>query len=729
MLPDPHDDSEVDYEEEMANTPTPLERAMEDDSEGDMDTSQLPAVEEYKSQVAASRIRANQILARESHSPRSIYTESKKKKKELMLLGAFLMVVILSISIGVGVSRKKKASSAYSSAGAFNDGRNTPPPTNRPTHAYDSQITQVIDFVVQKGWSDGAEARMQSSPQFQAATWIADFDPLQLNVVDTLDFRQRYALAVFYYALDGPNWIYNDKLPWLTKDSVCNWRAPLPTETGAFVQTGSKCYGGKEVKEIFLPSWYLRGKLPREIALLTSLEVLTLWNNELTGSFPSTIQKLTSLKKIDFHGNSFTGSLPDWIGDLSQLTYLNVDGSHLTGRLPDLARLSLLETVNLGYNDIRDDVAKLAPLKGVKNLIVANNTFYGDLSSDLLFSWPLIETLDMSGNIIGGTLPGNLFYMEHLEIIDLSGNNIGGSLPTSVRPSSTTVFLALQQNKLSGDFGFLTTHLKGLAHIDFGNNNFAGSIPVDWSGMTKLRYLFLAYNDFVPGSIPQSLTSLSTIEDLSLQGTNRKGSIPTGFGTLSSLKLLDFSYNSLTGSIPTDIGGATNLEFLFLNRNLMDGTVPDGVSSLEQLRALLLDHNGFTSMASSICQNRYPQLVYFISDCSEINCPSTCCTECCVDTGTSSNATGTDTCNADPWLGTQDPLSEYEYRRGVYQFHDNGISFPANGSPATVAPAVAPTPRGPTMRPTRASSPVLRAVSLPQNDDHTPSTSPSSAPV
>ncbi|GKY91577.1 hypothetical protein MPSEU_000129600 [Mayamaea pseudoterrestris] len=700
------DDSSQTFGDEMAVTSTPLERAMEDHSEGDLERSQLPAIEEYKSQVAASRARANQILARDSHSPRSIYTESKKKHKEYMIWGIVLsIVVIFSVSIGVSVG-KKEAKQGSNVEDPFGGDFASVPPTGRPTHMFDTQTLEVVDFVTSMGWSDAEEARKQDSPQFRAANWVADNDPMNVDVGDTLEFRQRYALAVFYYTLEGERWFYESQLTWLSATSVCDWHAPFKTvDVGVWIQIGAKCHGGTEVKEIVLPNAGLRGQLPRELGILTGLEGLVLWENDLTGEFPQALQQLTYLQHIDFHNNFLQGMLPNWLGSLSQLTTLNLANTGVSGELPDLSSLADLATINIGYNDLRDNVGKLAPLRNVRNLIAANNSFFGKLDSDYLFGWPLLEIIDMSNNHLTGSLPGNLLSREHVEIIDLGGNMFGGTIPDSIPPDSKVALLALHNNQLHGDFDFILTHMTNLAHFDLSKNKFDGTLPTDWSSMVRLRYLFLAYNNFIAGSIPETLTKLSTIEDLSLQATKRQGSIPSGFGQVTSLKLLDFSYNSLTGGLPTDIGDATNLQFLFLNQNTMTGEVPGSLASLEQLRSLLLDHNEFSSMASQVCDHPYSQLDYFISDCSEISCPTpSCCTECCTDVISGGN----ETCNVEPWFEILDPISEYEYRRGVYEFHDNDIYFPNLDTTApTAAPLVAtPSPteaRFPTVtfRPTR----------------------------
>jgi hypothetical protein len=62
-----------------------------------------------------------------------------------------------------------------------------------------------------------------SSPQFLAAQWLAHGDELKLSIPNAKDwtFDQRYALAVLYFSLGGPEWSY--QLNFLTGGHVCTW--------------------------------------------------------------------------------------------------------------------------------------------------------------------------------------------------------------------------------------------------------------------------------------------------------------------------------------------------------------------------------------------------------------------------------------------------------------------------------------------------------------------------
>ena len=75
------------------------------------------------------------------------------------------------------------------------------------------------------GISSRRDLETEGTPQFLATEWIAHGDKLRLAIPDTNavaeSFKQRYVLAVFYYALGGPNWTI--PVEFLSAKSECSW--------------------------------------------------------------------------------------------------------------------------------------------------------------------------------------------------------------------------------------------------------------------------------------------------------------------------------------------------------------------------------------------------------------------------------------------------------------------------------------------------------------------------
>ncbi|XP_055801268.1 protein STRUBBELIG-RECEPTOR FAMILY 3-like isoform X2 [Solanum dulcamara] len=75
------------------------------------------------------------------------------------------------------------------------------------------------------------------------------------------------------------------------------------------------------------------------------------------------------------------------------------------------------------------------------------------------------------------------------------------------------------------------------------------------------------------GSIPNSLSSLSQLSAMSLNGNHLTGEIPDSFQGLTALINLDLSSNNLSGSLPPSVGNLSSLTTLHLQNNQLSGTL------------------------------------------------------------------------------------------------------------------------------------------------------------
>mmetsp|Transcript_7921 Transcript_7921/g.19123 ORF Transcript_7921/g.19123 Transcript_7921/m.19123 type:complete len:527 (+) Transcript_7921:65-1645(+) len=102
-----------------------------------------------------------------------------------------------------------------------------------------------------------------SDPQTKALNWLTTQDGgSSITTNSTSDLLQRYAMAVFYYAMDGDNW--NQNTTFLSDASVCDW--------GSSYGDGVTCNGAGQVTSFRLFNRGLTGPLPNEIGLLFSLK-------------------------------------------------------------------------------------------------------------------------------------------------------------------------------------------------------------------------------------------------------------------------------------------------------------------------------------------------------------------------------------------------------------------------------------------------------------------------
>ncbi|XP_071701256.1 protein STRUBBELIG-RECEPTOR FAMILY 3-like isoform X2 [Rutidosis leptorrhynchoides] len=134
-----------------------------------------------------------------------------------------------------------------------------------------------------------------------------------------------------------------------------------------------------------------------------------------------------------------------------------------------------------------------------------------------------IISIIVHGANLGGELGDTLGAFSSLQSIDLSNNAIGGSIPAKLPITVTNIFLA--------------------------DNNFSGSIPDSLSSLTQLSALSLNDNN-LSGEIPDSFQGLTALVNLDIYNNNLSGELPSSLGSLSSLKTLNVANNLFVGPIP-----------------------------------------------------------------------------------------------------------------------------------------------------------------------------------
>ncbi|CAI5464450.1 unnamed protein product, partial [Closterium sp. Yama58-4] len=79
------------------------------------------------------------------------------------------------------------------------------------------------------------------------------------------------------------------------------------------------------------------------------------------------------------------------------------------------------------------------------------------------------------------------------------------------------------------------------------------------------------------GNVGVKWDASGMITSIYLPDTTLGGSIPNSISSLTSLTELNVTGNQLTGSIPAAIGKLTNLTHLSVRRNALNGPIPDSI--------------------------------------------------------------------------------------------------------------------------------------------------------
>ncbi|XP_060192719.1 protein STRUBBELIG-RECEPTOR FAMILY 1-like isoform X3 [Lycium barbarum] len=171
--------------------------------------------------------------------------------------------------------------------------------------------------------------------------------------------------------------------------------------------------------------------------------------------------------------------------------------------------------------------------------VFAINSLYTSLGYPLLPGW-VPYGLDPCGDKWHGVLCVN----SNVTGIVLNDSNLGGELSEGI-----------------GSFA-------SIIQLDLSNNHIGGSIPSNLP--VTLKTLFLAGNQLT-GSIPDTISLLGQLSDLSLSNNHLNGVIPDAFLQLKTLINMDLSGNSLSGQLPPSMGSLSSLTTLHLQNNKLSG--------------------------------------------------------------------------------------------------------------------------------------------------------------
>ncbi|XP_020581483.1 probable leucine-rich repeat receptor-like protein kinase At1g35710 [Phalaenopsis equestris] len=193
------------------------------------------------------------------------------------------------------------------------------------------------------------------------------------------------------------------------------------------------------------------------------------------------------------------------------------------------------------------------------------------------------------------TFPFQIFNLPYLQSIHFL-NCFKIKKTTLFLPHSN--FSSLQQLSLKANpalIGPIPTQISSLESIQvltLSQNNLRGEIPEAISTLTSLIHLDLSYNRLT-GKIPAQVGKLSSLVDLDLSYNSLNGPIPTSIGEMGMLQKLDLSSNSLLGSIPQSVENLKLLTFLALSENRLSGypKPPNGLANLQNLQYLFMDSN------------------------------------------------------------------------------------------------------------------------------------------
>jgi hypothetical protein len=129
--------------------------------------------------------------------------------------------------------------------------------------------------------------------------------------------------------------------------------------------------------------------------------------------------------------------------------------------------------------------------------------------------------------------------------------------------------------------------------LSLDNNHFSGSIPDSLSNLSTLQQLSLSYNQ-LSSAIPTNLFQLSSLVHLDLSHNTLTGTLPSDLSSLKSTDHIDISVNHLSGSLPISFGQSSLLTYLNLSHNMLSNSIPNSFKHLISLQTLDLSFNNLS---------------------------------------------------------------------------------------------------------------------------------------
>ena len=145
----------------------------------------------------------------------------------------------------------------------------------------------------------------------------------------------------------------------------------------------------------------------------------------LKGEVPAALAALKGLETVNFHYNALSGPIPPELGDLPNLKTLDLSGNRLSNPFTYGSLGSRLEEPGIP--------SELGRLKAT------------------------LQSLDLSGNNLGGDIPSAIWDLTELTSLRLHGNHninhgpgLTGTIPPEIKNLTKLQGLALHGNRFSG---------------------------------------------------------------------------------------------------------------------------------------------------------------------------------------------------------------------------------------------------------------------------------------
>lgn len=151
----------------------------------------------------------------------------------------------------------------------------------------------------------------------------------------------------------------------------------------------------------------MRGTLPPEISMISTLWEVTLSDNLISGTIPSDFVELSELDTFSLSYNLLKGTIPEFMWKYEDMVYMDMAYNFFTGTIPD-------------------GVYQTSP--NLRDLFLENNNLGGTIPTDFgLLDW---KRLHLDNNEFTGTIPSDINGGRTQELM-LHNNQLTGGFPAA----------------------------------------------------------------------------------------------------------------------------------------------------------------------------------------------------------------------------------------------------------------------------------------------------------
>ncbi|XP_020238088.1 probable LRR receptor-like serine/threonine-protein kinase At3g47570 [Cajanus cajan] len=335
----------------------------------------------------------------------------------------------------------------------------------------------------------------------------------------------------------------------------------------------------KQLQFLNLASNTLSGAIPFQTGNLPLLHTLRLGGNfdikDKDAEWFSNLSSLTTLEFTSLHNlvasRHLLQTISKFIPNLREMRLVNCSLSDAD-----------IKSFFYSYSNFS---TSLTILDFSSNLLTSS-TFH--LLSSLFPNFPSLKILGLSYNNLSSSIfQGNFNFGSklkelHLENCSLTDRSFTVSSTSTMNSSSSLLYLDLSNNllKSSDIFHWIFNFTTDLNTLYLNGNLLEGPIPdVFGKAMNSLEVIHLSYNK-LQGKIPSFFGNMCKLQRLYLSNNKLNGEISSFFQNSSwcnrhVFQTLDLYYNQITGKIPKSITLLSELEKLYLDGNSLEGDVTE----------------------------------------------------------------------------------------------------------------------------------------------------------